>query len=303
MDVQMPGMGGLEATRRIRALPGAGPLPIIALTANAMERDRQDCLAAGMSDFLSKPVDAEQLQLTLSHWVGGAVTPLAQAAARTGFTGPQAAATPPATLPALLPGIDLAAAVRRLGGREGLVLDVLHGMLHQYADTPEQVRAGVAAGRPEDARLAAHTLKGLAATTGCARLSAAAREIEVALKGGATSVEAPLAELTAALDEVRASAAQLPAAPAPRAAAAAPVDVPAELERLRRMLRASDSAAQEQFELLRPALAGELEPEALERIARALYGFDFDTAAELLGALPVPDASAQREAQPGATRA
>jgi PAS domain S-box-containing protein len=299
MDVQMPGMDGLEATRRIRTLPGSGSLPIIALTANAMERDRQDCLAAGMSDFLSKPVDSEQLQRTLSHWVGGAVAPLAQAPARTGFTGPQATTTTatPQTLPPLLPGIDLAAAVHRLGGREALVLDVLHGMLRQYGDTPEQVRASVAAGRVDDARLAAHTLKGLAATTGCARLSAAAREIEIALKGGATSVEAPLAELTAALDEVRASAARLPAAPArPRAAGEAPVDVAAELARLRQMLRASDSAAQEQFELLRPALAQHLAPEALDRIARALYVFDFDAAAAALDELPAPSpaGSAQR---------
>jgi PAS domain S-box-containing protein len=290
MDVQMPGMDGLEATRRIRGLPGGGALPIIALTANAMDRDRTECLAAGMSDFLTKPIDAEQLMATLSHWVGGAVAPLTAAPRRTGFTGPQPVATPPPTLPPTLPGIDLATAVRRLGNRESLVLDVLHGMLRQYGDAPDQLRAAVAGDRGEDARLMAHTLKGLAATTGCMRLSSAAREVELALKAGAGGLDTTLAELAGALEEVRASAAQLPATPAPpQAAEAPPADVPGELERLMKLLRASDSSAQEQFELLKPALAERLAPEQLDKLGSALYVFDFDGAAAILATLKSPE--------------
>jgi CheY-like chemotaxis protein len=71
MDVYMPGMDGLEATRAIRALPGWGGVPVLALSANAFVEDRQACSAAGMDDFLAKPVDMELLYRTLLRWLDG----------------------------------------------------------------------------------------------------------------------------------------------------------------------------------------------------------------------------------------
>ncbi len=69
MDVRMPGMDGLEATRAIRALPACRQIPIIAMTADGHEEDRQACLAAGMDDFLAKPVEPEILYAALLKWL------------------------------------------------------------------------------------------------------------------------------------------------------------------------------------------------------------------------------------------
>jgi CheY-like chemotaxis protein len=73
MDMQMPEMGGLEATRSIRALAGWQTRPILALTANAFDDDRQACLAAGMSDFLAKPMAASHLYASLLRWLDAGV--------------------------------------------------------------------------------------------------------------------------------------------------------------------------------------------------------------------------------------
>src|SRR6185369_6978364 len=77
MDMQMPEMDGLTATRLIRAMPQHARLPIIAMTAGAMEHDVQDCLAAGMNAHVSKPIDPRQLVRTLLAWI----SPFARGAA------------------------------------------------------------------------------------------------------------------------------------------------------------------------------------------------------------------------------
>ncbi len=75
MDMQMPEMDGLEATRHIRRIPGRESIPIVAMTANAFAEDRAHCIEAGMDDFLSKPVEPERLFGTILKWLRRGRTP------------------------------------------------------------------------------------------------------------------------------------------------------------------------------------------------------------------------------------
>jgi CheY-like chemotaxis protein len=70
MDMQMPNLNGVDATKAIRALPGYAEIPILAMTANAFDEDRQVCLDAGMNDHIGKPVDPDKLFETLLKWLG-----------------------------------------------------------------------------------------------------------------------------------------------------------------------------------------------------------------------------------------
>jgi signal transduction histidine kinase/CheY-like chemotaxis protein/HPt (histidine-containing phosphotransfer) domain-containing protein len=296
MDVQMPVMDGLQATQAIRGIETLKTLPIIAMTASVMRGDRDRCLAAGMNDYVSKPISVDQLLSTLSRWLpprppasGGvaadtAPAPEAQAEETPEPAGPPARARPPAAgdafLPESLPGINLADALKRVSGDKRLYRRLLLQFREHSADAAGQIKAALEAGDRAAARSVAHTLKGVAGNLGAEALYRSAQKLELSLrKGHFEPVSEEAGRLAAAHAEVFAGLAALdaPGAEPATAAAAAPAD-PETVERLLddldQRLAASDAEAGQALQAVKGALNGHSpEVEELERLITA-YNFD-----------------------------
>ncbi|MDB5896236.1 MAG: hypothetical protein JWQ88_3767, partial [Rhodoferax sp.] len=187
MDMQMPVMDGVSATRIIRGLPGFTGLPIVAMTANAMQSDRDQCLGAGMNDFITKPFDPEQLFRTLETWITRTVEPTdpeAPPVETPGMPERTEAPEPPAPpgVPESVPGIDLVLGLKRATGKRSLYGRLLHKFAEGQTDTVERVRQALAAGDDGLAERLAHTLRGVAGNIGATELAHHAGVVEDLLR-------------------------------------------------------------------------------------------------------------------------
>ena len=197
MDLQMPVMDGLEATRRIRRMPGREGLPVIAMTANAMEQDRQACLQAGMNDHVSKPIDPPALYAALLRGLKDFVPPASEETARAP-TLPIPEAQP--ELPDL-PGVDTREGLRRLAGNTTAYLRALARFVDEHGDDAKVLRATWGAQDAATLGRQVHTLKGLSGTLGLVSVQEACEALEAALAStdGTQDVDAALAAVVEAL--------------------------------------------------------------------------------------------------------
>ena len=283
MDMQMPVMDGVEATRQLRRLPGLAALPVVAMTANAQAADRQRCQEAGMNDFIPKPIEPELLWQTLLKWI--APRHAAAAADSDSDMATAAVSTAPAA-PALdlgVAAIDPGPALRRMLGNTELYFATVRKFCRLQENTGQTMVSALDAGDWVTAQRQAHTLKSVAASIGAGRLAEQAAALEKALAERLPRADADrhigvidgqLRELIAALRD------KLPAAPEAAlpdvAGAAAAV---AELEQL---LSESNPEAMACLERNAAALKAIIPAARLAQIETAVNAFDLDDALRLL---------------------
>ncbi|MFZ4618829.1 MAG: response regulator, partial [Rectinemataceae bacterium] len=182
MDCQMPEMDGYEATMEIRVWEGQERrIPIIAMTANALPEDRGKCLAAGMDDYLSKPVDTAKLIAMLHKWLPvEAAAPVLAAAAG---TGPVDAGGTPPSVPSDMVFNELDFLERVMGDRK-LARELMSAFLSDLPVLVAQLGAAVNSGDGKEIRKMAHRLKGSAGNMGGEALYSYAAELEAAVRSG-----------------------------------------------------------------------------------------------------------------------
>jgi two-component system, sensor histidine kinase and response regulator len=280
-------MDGFEATAAIRAM-GLDSLPVIAMTANALDEDRLRARAAGMSDYLAKPIDVDELVDMLSRLTGRPAAPADDAAGSALAAG--------LAVPAHIPGVDLKATLPRFGGNFASFAALFKRFERSQGGAVADIRALLDAGDRNAAGQAAHRLRGVAANLGATDVAGQALELEQALRSeDAAALALRLARLDGALRIVLDAARDLPAPapaatePAPDTAApAAPEEDSATLRRelalLLDLLHNNNMKAMAQFETLRPALARRV-PGKVAPLADAVATLRFEQAAQLVRAL------------------
>ncbi len=203
MDVQMPEMDGLQATRAIREHPGFAELPIIAMTAHAFAEQRRDCLDAGMNDHIPKPVEPARLVAALNKWI----RPGGSASEEPANEAPADAAEDGTPGPDELPGIDVAGALERLDVTREFFDMLLKKFHSRHEGVGIEIQDAFARSDLRRVEEIAHLLKGMAGNLSANDLSAAAERVEAAARDeDAEHLPELLARLQTALAPVLESA-------------------------------------------------------------------------------------------------
>ncbi|MFC1537368.1 PAS domain S-box protein [Gemmatimonadota bacterium] len=197
MDLQMPEMNGYEATHEIRKNPKFKDLPVVAMTAHAMAGDREKSIEAGMNDHVTKPIDPDQLFITLVKWIKPGEREFAP------VEDEETEETVVEEFPLELPGIDLETGLRRVAGNKKLYRKLLLSFRANHIQAVEEIKQALETGDQERAQRLAHTVKGVSGNIAANDVFKSAEAMDSALKHqDTTRYESLLKDLAESLEYV-----------------------------------------------------------------------------------------------------
>ncbi|WPL16813.1 Signal transduction histidine-protein kinase BarA [Thiorhodovibrio winogradskyi] len=290
MDIQMPVMDGLTATREIRRLPGRRRVPILAMTANVFDADRQSALAAGMNDHLGKPIEPEILAQVLRQWLPGRAE-ITAATNGSGLESPAADFGPRAALDSL-PGLNPTLGLRRLRGDFNRYRRLLCQFVDDHGEDAYRMSAMLEEHNLEGIAALAHGLKGVAATLAAERIRRHAADVELAARAelGGERLRAPIEQLGVTLegfaDAITAAFGSIQPDPAARTVEDAPGHpdtgaLAATLQQLETLLANDDTESNQVFENARAGLHAAFGENA-RRLERRIRGFEYERALDIV---------------------
>jgi CheY-like chemotaxis protein len=280
MDLQMPEMDGITATKLLRSDPRLKQIPIIAMTAHALVEERQNCIDAGMNDHVSKPIDPDALFSTLLKWAKPKPTPTSEPLAP---STPQilSAKTGGESVLPQISGVNVADGLNRVAGNRNLYFKLLSQFVSQQAGAAAQIAAALDAGDRKLAERIAHTVKGIAGNIGISDVQSASQKLEKGIREGQDSVPILLDQFAITLRVRVNSITQA----LPGSEPFQPVTVPFDRERaasavsrLQTLLEANDGESQEAFQVLHEAIAPVVDTLHLDDLSETINNFEFEQA-------------------------